>query len=409
MNTVQAATLDMRLHGSFMHRWRQDLFTNTLHFPIANILLELISDGWRVYLSEPDIYILLSACIVQSALLAGSHLRLQAWPLLGNLIAPGLYSAAEIFIEPEANFFALPNHIAYWGIALGIGLMQQGRLWLPRWATLWTLLESMIRASILLLMYWIFGMLNEGKYYSFAGFFEDNSHVFLGLTTLLFGLLLGMAQNSANAYLSLLRDTSHQLRCYSEWLLGRERLAQAVDDPDALSLSRCERTVLFMDIRGFTAWSEPQTPETVVEMINQYCETAEQCWQQNGVIKAKLTGDEIMIVFADANVALQTAYCLRQQVGDLLRVYQLGVGIGIHTGALVEGLLGSSQVKAYDIIGDTVNTAKRLCDHAARGEILLSQATAEALSSMPDGESCQVQAKGKSEEIRALRILSNSL
>ncbi len=399
-----ADSLDDRLQGNSIHRWMQDLFTNTLHFPIANIFLELLSTGSRNYLSEPDIYILLSACIVQSYVLAGPLPSLRARPLPGNLVAPTLYSLAEIGMESLEEFLGTPNHLAYWGVALAIGLWQQLRLWLPRWNFLWTVAESVTRASIILIMYWIFGTLTEGQYYSLEAFFTDDSHIFLGITTLLIGVLLGMAQNTANAYLDLLRKTSRQLKRYSEWLLGRERLARAVENPASLSLHRRERSVLFMDIRGFTAWSEAQPPEAVVDMLNLYCETAEQCWQQTDMIKAKLTGDEIMIVFADVESALRVARCLRGRVDGILRECGLSAGIGLHTGTLVEGLLGGREVKAYDIIGDTVNTAKRLCDNAAGGEILVSLDSCQSLGARPAGELRMVQAKGKRRGVEAVVI-----
>lgn len=65
---------------------------------------------------------------------------------------------------------------------------------------------------------------------------------------------------------------------------------------------------------------------------------------------------------------------MRAVLTELLAPYDLSVGAGIHYGELVEGLIGGHKVRSYDIIGDTVNTAKRLCDGAKGGELLLSQA-----------------------------------
>jgi len=222
--------------------------------------------------------------------------------------------------------------------------------------------------------------------------------------TIFIGLLLGAADLNAESFLARLRTTSQQLHVYSTWLLGRQLLDSAVQDPSSLTLQRRERTVLFMDIRGFTAWSEAETPERVVHMLNDYFEAAERCWSRatefSQVIKVKHTGDEVMIVFGTAQAAIATAVCLRETIQILLEKYQLGAGIGIHSGPLVEGLLGSREVRGYDIIGDTVNTAKRICDHAATGEVLVSCGLYQHLRGAPDTAAIRlVSVKGKSEPL----------
>lgn len=247
-------------------------------------------------------------------------------------------------------------------------------------------------------MYWICEYLTDARYTVLTDFFTQDGHLFLALTINFIGIMMGIAHRNTEIFLQLLKQTSQQLRRYSEWLLGKNILAMAVADPNTLSLNRRERTVLFMDIRGFTQWSESQSPEKVVAMINSYCEVAEQCWEHSDAIKAKLTGDEIMIVFQTTQQAIQIAIQLKQTVNELLSHYNLSVGIGIHTGLLVEGLLGSNKVKTYDIIGDTVNTAKRICDVAIAGEVLISETTYQA--SHPQIIKKQyIKAKGKAEEI----------
>jgi class 3 adenylate cyclase len=151
-----------------------------------------------------------------------------------------------------------------------------------------------------------------------------------------------------------------------------------------------------MDIRGFTHWSEAQPPEKVVEMLNEFYATAELCWEDSDMIKVKFTGDEVMIVFQTMDSAVETAQKLRVLTHSLLESYELSAGIGIHAGPLVEGLLGSHKVKAYDIIGDTVNTAKRICDHATGGHIFISDYIYQNLSIKPAVEiQRSIQVKGK--------------
>ncbi|MBI5712024.1 MAG: adenylate/guanylate cyclase domain-containing protein [Chloroflexi bacterium] len=195
-----------------------------------------------------------------------------------------------------------------------------------------------------------------------------------------------------------LRKLSAQLKTYSEWFFGKDLLEKVLADSNVLSLARRERTVMFMDIRGFTAWSESRSPEEVVGMLNRYYHASEMIFKQHGAIKFKFSADEAMAVFAHADQATIAALNLRDSVKNLLANSDLGAGIGLHTGPLVEGLLGSDEAKFYDVIGDTVNTAKRIEGNATRAEVLASDDTCKALDSkFSIGQARQVAAKGKGE------------
>ncbi len=125
------------------------------------------------------------------------------------------------------------------------------------------------------------------------------------------------------------------------------------------------------------------------------------------MIKVKHTGDEILTVFASPEDALRTVLQLRDAITGFLRPYALSAGTGVHCGPLVEGLIGSREVKAYDIIGDTVNTGKRICDQATGDEILLSQACYEKLqSSIVIAEPRTIVAKGKQDSLRVYPVMN---
>ncbi len=195
-----------------------------------------------------------------------------------------------------------------------------------------------------------------------------------------------------------LRKLSAQLKTYSEWFFGKDLLEKVLADSNVLSLARRERTVMFMDIRGFTAWSESRSPEEVVGMLNRYYHASELVFKHRGAIKFKFSADEAMAVFAHADQATTAALDLRDSVKSLLADSNLGAGIGLHTGPLVEGLLGSDEAKFYDVIGDTVNTAKRIEGNATRGEVLASDDTRKLLDTkFAIGQARQVAAKGKGE------------
>jgi adenylate cyclase len=197
-----------------------------------------------------------------------------------------------------------------------------------------------------------------------------------------------------------------QLRKYTEWLFGRTLFAQAVAAPGSMHLSRQERTILFADIRGFTHWSEGHPPEEAVTLLNRYFETAERIWKNSSVIKTEYTGDEIMGVFPSAPDAVLIAQALRLELGRLLGELGLAIGIGIHTGLVIEGLLGGADVKAYRFVGDTVNTARRICSEAQPGQVLLSESTfVQVTAAVITGVAFELSAKGKTIPVKIRPLL----
>ena len=400
------SVIDTRLHGTRMQQIWNEFFTNTAHFPIADILLESLQG--TLTLQHSTVYVLLLSSLIQAYFLGTWQYQGQPRPLLGNLISPTLYTISELGFH-GMTFFTEPQHVLFWAFSLIIGMLQHIRLIsAEKFSPYLIVFESLIRTNISVCIYWIFEAIHKPVYAIPSEFFNSNEHLVLVLSVNFIGLMVGIANANANSYLQLLRDTSRQLRLYSEWTLGKHILAQAVVDNNSLSLTRRERTVLFMDIRGFTHWSEAQPPEKVVEMLNEFYATAEVCWEDSDMIKVKFTGDEVMIVFQTMGSAVATAQKLRLLTHSLLETYELSAGIGIHAGPLVEGLLGSNKVKAYDIIGDTVNTAKRICDHATGGNILISDYIYQNLSDKPPVEiQRSIQVKGKTAALLVYPLILN--
>lgn len=403
---IEPASIDIetRLRGTRFSHIAQEFFTNTAHFPIVNIVYELLLEKKTVeYFKEPDLYILIIAALVQAYFLGSWQYKKIARPFWGNLIGPLGYTIIESAFEGPAKFFASHAHLAYWGFAFSMGTLQELRLHLtekPARAVI--LLENVLRISIVFVMYGLFeAATSKNQPYTLTRFFADPSHDFIVIIVLLFGFLLGFSNITAQSYLTILRQTASQLRVYSEWLLGSSLLSTAVKDPSALALQRQKRTLLFMDIRGFTKWTEAQQPEEVVNMLNAYFEMAEEIWSDSSAIKVELTGDEVMLVFPTEEAAVKAAIELRRKVGVFLSTYNLSAGIGINSGPLIEGLLGSKEIKGYSVVGDTVNTAKRICDAAEGGEILISKSVYDAIGSgFAISEKRSITAKGKAEPLR---------
>jgi adenylate cyclase len=145
-------------------------------------------------------------------------------------------------------------------------------------------------------------------------------------------------------------------------------------------------TVLFADIRGFTALSEKLAAPDVVLMLNEFFTAVTRVILEGGGTLDKYIGDCVMALFGapvpaedDIERCLASAANMQREVVNLNRsrrqrgLAEIGVGIGIHTGLAVVGNIGSEQRMQYTAIGDTVNVASRLVDHAAPGQVIVSE------------------------------------
>ncbi len=389
--------LSRRLEGSVGGRYARELFANSALFPIFNALLEIFNEGAGVYLRSPSPYILIAAALVQAYLLSSWEIRGKGLRLLGNLIAPFLYTVVELVLENASQFFAKPQHFIFWGFSFTIGIIQELRWQLRKRNVRWLLIpEDLARTGIFVALYWVLEAATRPEYRPLAGFLSDNTHLFVAVITLFFGFFLGFAQMQADGFLTVVRQTANQLRLYSEWLLGPRMLGQAFRDAAALSLRRVNRSILFMDVRGFTKWSERTEPEEVVAMLNRYYGIAEEVLSKHSAVKLNFTADEVMAPFDAARDAADAAIALRPAIDDLLAHEGLSAGIGIHTGPVIQGLIGSASVKSYNVIGDVVNTAKRIESATPGGAILVSaDSRRELQSAFGFGRGQTIAAKGK--------------
>jgi adenylate cyclase len=146
-----------------------------------------------------------------------------------------------------------------------------------------------------------------------------------------------------------------------------------------------EVTVLFSDMRGFAQLSQDMDPEAVFQMLNRNLGIQIDLVEKyNGVID-KLNGDEVMVVFEGPDKERKALQCARAIVLALskLRVKPgdrwMNVGIGINTGPVFWGALGTVDFKDFTVIGNTVNIAARLCGLADRFQVLFTDATLKAV------------------------------
>jgi class 3 adenylate cyclase/CHASE2 domain-containing sensor protein len=165
------------------------------------------------------------------------------------------------------------------------------------------------------------------------------------------------------------------------------------DDPlKALDLSgkRAKVTIFYSDIRGFTAMSENMTPEQIYGQLNEYFEEMCRIVFEHGGYVYKFIGDCLMAVFSapdprpgtiDAVEAVESAFRQQERIIEMMTEWKaqgrqlFTVGMGLNTGEVVMGNLGSSDRLNYTVIGDNVNTAARLYNVAKGGQTIISEAT----------------------------------
>jgi adenylate cyclase len=176
-----------------------------------------------------------------------------------------------------------------------------------------------------------------------------------------------------------------------------------------------ETTVLFTDIRGFTSMSERSAAQDIVDMLNEYFELMVEIIFENEGTLDKFVGDEIMALFGAPVAHADDAFRAVRTALQMLRVLErfneermakglppIHIGIGINTGEVIAGYLGSSKALEYTVIGDAVNTGARLCSAAKAGEILISELTYEKVRNYVEvRELPPTHVKGKE---RALKI-----
>jgi adenylate cyclase len=177
-------------------------------------------------------------------------------------------------------------------------------------------------------------------------------------------------------------------------------------------------TVLFSDIRGFTAMSERMTPDAIAELLSDYfTEMVDVIFEHGGTLD-KFMGDAILALWGaplahedDADRAMRAAIEMQEALTALNASWAerggppIGVGIGINYGEVFAGNIGIHRRLEYTVIGDAVNVASRLCSQAGAGEILLSESFYGQLREKPGVESLPpLTLKGKAKEVDVFRV-----
>jgi adenylate cyclase len=178
-------------------------------------------------------------------------------------------------------------------------------------------------------------------------------------------------------------------------------------------------TTMFCDIRGFTPIAERTTPDQLVSLLNEhFTAMTEIVFGFHGTLD-KYIGDEIMAVFGaplssdddairaiSAALAMQEANIALNAVRAAEQRPQFEMGIGIDTGEVIAGYIGSPDRMEFTVVGDRVNTARRLCSLAGPGQVVVGEATYRLVQPQVEARSIgTVMLKGKELPVHAFEVL----
>ncbi len=193
-------------------------------------------------------------------------------------------------------------------------------------------------------------------------------------------------------------------------------LAGGADDP--LKSHRREVTVVFLDLRGFTAFAETAEPEEIMGVLREYhAEMGKAILSHEGTLE-RFAGDGMMVFFNDpvqvpdpAQRAIRMVVKMRERLADLTvhwrkRGFDLGFGAGIAQGYATIGAIGFEERMDYGAIGTVTNLAARLCSEAAHGQALISRRVLSSVEDIAEVEPVgELQLKGFLKPVTAFNIL----
>jgi adenylate cyclase len=222
---------------------------------------------------------------------------------------------------------------------------------------------------------------------------------------------IGSLAMRINEMVQGLRERFHLQKFVSEQTV---RAVRAADQSGVrLGGQRKRATVFFSDIRGFTSFAEKNEPEKVVGMLNECLSTQASIVRKYGGDIDKYVGDELVAIFEGDNMvenALKAAREIQQVIaggGDAAAQAGLELGIGINTGDMVMGAMGSKDRMDYTVIGDSVNLGARLCSAAKPGQVLLSEFSVNAMAGNAEFKLLPLEpliVKGKQDPVRVYEL-----
>jgi adenylate cyclase len=289
-------------------------------------------------------------------------------------------------VSPQARFLGL---LAVSGACVAV-VAALGVAQTAAWATI-LLLAALIATHLLFLQGWLFSTSEAALTFAWA-------------------LLGGVVYRFATA-----EKKSSFFRSAVALFVGRE-VATSLEEKQSIDLTGDRRmvTILFTDIRGFTAFCESKDPAVVVDLLNVYMSKMVAIIVKYHGHVNKFIGDGILAVFSDddpgatpGDHALRTARCATEMVSEVVGEFRTGAGF--HTGEVVIGNVGSSDKLEFTVLGNTVNLASRLesLNKDQKTRLLMSEESREMLRGEIDTVYLgAVPVKGKTENMKLYTVVS---
>lgn len=204
--------------------------------------------------------------------------------------------------------------------------------------------------------------------------------------------------------------------------LSDEIVDALLETPQGLDLGgvTCKVTILMADIRNFTQICENHSPQQIVRLLNNYLGALSGVIMEHGGTVDEFIGDAILAIFGapvshgdDARRATHCALAMQEAIHDInernrvLGLPAIAIGIGLNTGQVVAGNIGSERRSKYGVVGHTVNLTARIESYTASGEVLASQSTVDEVGAgLLTGRSFRERPKGMAAEVAIHQILA---
>jgi adenylate cyclase len=325
----------------------------------------------------------------------------------GAILTPGveIHAQAVATVLTGAHVFVLPRTLQY----------------------LWTFLTALMAVTVALRIRGVLGgiltvVLAAGVLYASWWFFSERSTWLWAFAPVL-SLALAYTGSSATLYVTE-QQKAKQIQGMFSHYLAASVVDQLIENPELLALGGEERvvSVLFSDVADFSTISEKLTPTQLVELLNEYLTAMVDIITRHGGIVDKFVGDAIMAEFgvplplADhALRACNAALAMNAELGRLRGKWaaegrpELFARVGINTGLMLVGNMGSSQISNYTVMGDAVNLASRLegANKPYGTCLMVSEFTWEAAQSGLIGrELDRIAVKGKQQPVCVYEVIA---
>ena len=240
------------------------------------------------------------------------------------------------------------------------------------------------------------------------------NHLSLWIPVVRPGIIIVFAFITITVYSYLVEEKEkHRIRGLFGRYVSKDVLDEILSHPSRVQLGGEKKkvTVLFSDIRGFTKMSENRAPEQVLEMLNKHFGAmSDVIFEHQGTLD-KFMGDAVMALFGapiqEENDALRCVRAAIEMQKTMLATNdEFSIGIGINTGDVVVGNVGTEKKQEYTVIGDNVNLAFRLVAAAGPGQIIISESTYKEIK---DHINCNplppIKVKGKTQPVKLYEVI----